>query len=69
MTIEQQKTDLISRIAYYREELDRLGQSRLALGREARTLLLNLVAALEEELSELSASLPARSSLLHVYSN
>ena len=35
MTIERQKTDLISRIAYYREELDRLGQFRLALGREA----------------------------------
>lgn len=36
MTIEEQKTDLISRIGYYRQELDRLEDSRLDLGRPIR---------------------------------
>ncbi len=62
MTIEEQKTDLIGQIGYYRQELDRLEDFRLALGRPMRSLLLELIAGLEEELFSLSEPPPPKMS-------
>ena len=63
MTIEEERADLISQITYHRRELERLRkfstEGALGFAQNTQSLVVKLIASLQQELSNLPVPVPA----------